>query len=412
MVGSTTLEVPVPSNISGSWTNLKSLIRTLERTGSTLGNIRDALEQFFQLIEVHERFESTWNENGAMKHELETSFQRLHENCAKPRSGMTGCMRGLCRDIKVELSHIRHYSLVQPNDENRAQGDDSGKLLERYRRIQVLLRSLLLNTGSSVWDVLEQDTCLRTHSYTCENYNYTLATEQDSCMRPAEVRGLNNWVQNSPPGAICWVPNTRKMGISRALCAELDATHKLGASLFFSRESCDFNSIIPSIAYQLANYSTPFRLSLLNPHPQAFPEPLEVQFEKLIANPLARVRAALPAGLVVVIDVMNGCGSVRPIIDAILANSDDLPIRFFIFSRPELCYDASDRLFVHEVGGGPVMEGVEGELRAALKPFGLPELQLADFVQRAGALFTCAAVVAHHIGDDTSWLNHSALVDG
>ncbi|EUC57234.1 vegetative incompatibility protein HET-E-1, putative [Rhizoctonia solani AG-3 Rhs1AP] len=410
MLDSTMLKVALPSIVNDNWASLMSLLRALEQDGSTFGNIGDALEQFFQPRGIYERLENTWNQNETTKHQLEASFRQLRENCANlARLGLTECMRGLCRDIRVELTYIRHYPLLRLNDENGAQAHDSGALLSHYQRIQALLQGLLLNAEPSLWNVLNRNLG---YSCTCGSYNPTRATEQGSCTHPVEVRQLHNWVQNSLPGAVCWIPDARKMDISRALCAKLNNTHKLGASIFISRDNCDFNSIIPSIAFQLANYSTPFRFALLNLHPHACFGPLEIQFEELIANPLARVRAALPVDLTVVIDVMNGCKSVRPLIDAILAKSKDLPIKFFVFSPPEPCYDVLERLLVHQMGG-LVVEEVKGKLRAALQPFGLSELQLAGFVQRAGALFACAAVAAHQMSDDGAWFNHSsALVDG
>ncbi|CUA69881.1 hypothetical protein RSOLAG22IIIB_04137 [Rhizoctonia solani] len=399
MPDSTTLEAPTPRIVNDSWTNLKSLIQELEQDGSNLGSIKDALEQFSQLEEVHERFESIWNENGTMKNELEDSFRRLRENCAKgARLRMTGCIRGLCRDIKVELAHIRHYSL-EPNSENGEQVD-STKLLDHYRRIQTQLHVLLLNTDSGVWGVLNQDTDRKTH-LSDGNHNYTRTTGLDSS-HSTEVRRLYNWIQNSAPGTVCWVPDVRKTGTSRALCAQLDATHKLGANFFLSGESCDLNSIIPSIASQLANYSTPFRSAYANSHPPAPFESLEVQFEELISKPLTSVRETLPAGLTVVIDATHGCGGVRPIIDAIRSKSEGLPIKFIVFSHPEPHYDPAERLLVREVSEQPVTGGVEGELRTALKPFGLSETQLASFAQRAAALFTCAGATARCVNDDTA----------
>ncbi|CAE6502723.1 unnamed protein product [Rhizoctonia solani] len=386
MPDSTTLEAPTPRIVNDSWTNLKSLIQELEQDGSNLGSIKDALEQFSQLGEVHERFESIWNENGTMKNELEDSFRRLRENCVKgARLRMTGCIRGLCRDIKVELAHIRHYSL-EPNDENGEQVNSS-ELLDHYRRIQTQLHVLL-------------DTDRKTH-LSDRNHNYTRTTGLDSS-HSTEARRLYNWIQNSAPGTVCWVPDVRKTGTSRALCAQLDATHKLGANFFLPGESCDLNSIIPSIASQLANYSTPFRSAYANSHPPAPFESLEVQFEELIAKPLTDVRETLPVGLTVVIDATNARGGVRSIIDAIRSKSEGLPIKFIVFSHPEPHYDPAERLLVREVSEEPVTGGVEGELRTALKPFGLSETQLASFAQRAAALFKCARTAARCVNDDTA----------
>ncbi|KAH7338481.1 hypothetical protein B0J17DRAFT_662641 [Rhizoctonia solani] len=213
-------------------------------------------------------------------------------------------------------------------------------------------------------------------------------------------------MQDNPHGAVFWAPYTRQTGIGRSLCAELDATHKLGANCFLSPEGCGLNSIITSIAVQLANYSVPFRAALSSSHPWSFSESLEVQFEELIAKPLTRVQASLPGDLAVIIDTMDEPGSVHPILNTFLAGSKDLPVKFVVFTRPEPYHGPVDRLFVREVGSGCIIEEVERELEAALEPLGLSELQIADFVQRTGALFVFAAVAAHYIGDD-NWSNSS-----
>ncbi|CAE6503912.1 unnamed protein product [Rhizoctonia solani] len=411
MLDSHTLEASIPSTISDDWTNLKSLIRTLERAGSNLNRIVGCLEEFFKLMGVY-AFGTRRAEYETMKPEFEAIFQRLSENCVElTRLRMTECIEGLCRDIRVELAHVRGLSLVQQNGANQTRADDSDKILARYRRIQGLLLALMANTEPNLWDALDRNDDLRTFPAPSWGYNCTHSTERYPSIRPVEVRRLQNWTQESPSGAVCWVPGARQTGISRALCAKLDATHKLGASYFFSTENHDFNSVIPSIAYQLANYSIPFQLALLDLDLQAASESLDFQFQELVAKPLARVREALPADLVVVIDVMDECGSVHPILDAILPKSKDLPIKFVVFSRPEPNYDAVDRLFVHNVARECAIQGAEGELKTALTPLGLTELQLAELVQRAGVLFACAATAAHYTGYDTPWLDSPALLD-
>ncbi|KAG8761859.1 hypothetical protein FRC11_012714, partial [Ceratobasidium sp. 423] len=54
MFGTNVLEVSISSASGGDWTNLKSLIRSLEQAGSTLGRIKGCLEELLQLTEVYE----------------------------------------------------------------------------------------------------------------------------------------------------------------------------------------------------------------------------------------------------------------------------------------------------------------------------------------------------------------------
>ncbi|KAJ1304984.1 hypothetical protein OPQ81_000027 [Rhizoctonia solani] len=408
--GTSGLFIPSTNTTGDSWTNLKRLIRTLEQAGSAPSRIKDYLGEFLQLTAVYETFENMWEGYETMKQELEASFLQLSNNCADLTPlRMTGCIEGLCRDIRVELAHIQYFSLIQQNNE----ADNSWQLLTRYQRIQALLQGLIRNTDPSTWDAPDQGDLLGVLSPAYGGHESTQITARDSCMHPPEVRRLRNWMRGNPSGAVCWVPVTKQTGISHALCAELDSIHKLGARFFFSSEISHLNSMVPSIARQLANYSTPFRLALSNSGLQTLPESLDAQFEKLIVSPLASVREALPSHLAVVIDALDGCGSIRPILDAILAKSTNLPIKFFIFSRPESYHDTVDQLFVGEASRECVLEGWDGELEIALKPLGLSELQLTHLVQRAAVLFACAsaATVANGIGDDTSWLESFAPFD-
>ncbi|CAE6473985.1 unnamed protein product, partial [Rhizoctonia solani] len=82
---------------------------------------------------------------------------------------------------------------------------------------------------------------------------------------------MNDWasMSSSDTGSIYWLngmAGTGKTTIAYSLCSELDAKHQLAASFFCSRllpECRDVNRIIPSISYQLAQYSLPFRAALL-----------------------------------------------------------------------------------------------------------------------------------------------------
>src|ERR1051325_1691752 len=106
---------------------------------------------------------------------------------------------------------------------------------------------------------------------------------------------------------------TGKTTISYPVCTELDNACQLGASFFCSRtipECRQVKHIIPSIAYQLARFSFPYRCALveaLESDPDAHTRALNIQYEKLIVGPLSKVQGSLPTDFIVVIDALDEC---------------------------------------------------------------------------------------------------------
>lgn len=212
---------------------------------------------------------------------------------------------------------------------------------------------------------------------------------------------------------------TGKTTIAYSLCKELDAAHNLGASFFCSRllpECRDVNQIAPSIAYQLARFSRPFRSALsrvLEKEQDVHTQLLEIQFEALIIKPLVEVQDTLPEALVVVIDALDECedkGSTRDILEALLTKTSELPIKFFIASRPEpqirdQVRQQGDRwwisrLVLHELDRGTVQGDIKTYLKASLRPIKPLESDVDELVERAGILFIYASTVIRYVGYD------------
>lgn len=232
---------------------------------------------------------------------------------------------------------------------------------------------------------------------------------------------MHGWVHNPTTGLVYWLngmAGTGKTTIAYSLCAELDAVHELGASFFCSRllpECRDVKAIIPSIAYQLARFSRPFRYALLQAlekEPDAYTRLAPLQFEALLAKPLAEVQEALPSNLVVVIDALDECENKEntgQILEVLLTKASNLPIKFLVSSRPEpeirermLNQEQRKhtRLVLHELDQGTVRADVETYLRIALAPINLLDSQIATLVERTGILFIYAATAVRYIGYD------------
>ncbi|KAH7339330.1 hypothetical protein B0J17DRAFT_627457 [Rhizoctonia solani] len=219
---------------------------------------------------------------------------------------------------------------------------------------------------------------------------------------------------HSPPGSVYWMngmAGTGKTTIAYSLCQGLEIGYKLAASFFCSRalpECRDVNRVIPSIAYQLARFSHPFRFALcgtLEKDPDIYTRLPRLQFDALIVRPLLQVKNTLPDSLVVIIDALDECenkDSTGRILEVLLTKSANLPVKFVVSSRPEPEVrnemtkqndQTKSRVVLHELDREAVQADIETYLRA--KP---TEYQIAGLVQRAGILFIYAATVVRYIG--------------
>ncbi|KAH7339349.1 quinon protein alcohol dehydrogenase-like superfamily [Rhizoctonia solani] len=209
---------------------------------------------------------------------------------------------------------------------------------------------------------------------------------------------------------------TGKTTIAYSLCEELAASGRLAVSFFCSRllpECRDANRVIPSIAYQLARYSRPFRSVLsdaLERDPDGHTRLSNLQFDALIAQPLRQVEGTLPESLIVIIDALDECEnkrSSRRVLDVLLTKLEGLPVKFIISSRPEPEIQdemtkqgdqAQSRVMLHELDADTVQADIKTYLQATLARIKPSETQISALVERAGILFIYAATVVRYIG--------------
>ncbi|KEP45422.1 vegetative incompatibility protein HET-E-1 [Rhizoctonia solani 123E] len=210
---------------------------------------------------------------------------------------------------------------------------------------------------------------------------------------------------------------TGKTTITNTLCSSLDQSYELGASFFCTRSlpACrDVKLILPTIAYQLARFSDPFRgalLQVLDRDPDVHTKVLRVQFQRMILEPLRDVKGSLPINLVVVIDALDECddgNGVEQILVVLLENAFELPVKFLVSSRPEYHIrqqiDKSKQrtqVTLHELDEKMVKADIATYLKAELALMSIPLTtdQLEDLVKRAGVLFIYAATVLRYITD-------------
>ncbi|CAE6465457.1 unnamed protein product [Rhizoctonia solani] len=221
----------------------------------------------------------------------------------------------------------------------------------------------------------------------------------------------------SPGDMVEWMigmVGTGKTSIAYSFCKELERNGQLGASFFCCRASAEckeVSRIVPTIAYQLAHRSTPFKFALsriLDRMPNIAERDIETQFEQLIQIPLMEVKEELPKHFIVVIDALEECldsGTVTRLLDILFQCSQLLPIKFFLTSRPEpaiLHPSFTDNkrcciLDLDQLDKTQVTRDIKTVLSDKLSSLQLPEIDLQQLAEQSGGLFIFAAILAKYI---------------
>jgi hypothetical protein len=238
--------------------------------------------------------------------------------------------------------------------------------------------------------------------------------------RAAILTNLRCWSKATDVPMLYWMngmAGTGKTTIAYTLSEALENTCQLGASFFCSRlfsECRDVNKIIPTIAYQLATFSYPFRSALcevLGEDNDISSYDLDTQFDKLVRKPLFHVKKAIPADIVVVIDALDECSDrsgTKSILDLLFRHSVELPIKFFVTSRPEpsisnkiMSQDDHARfiLILHDIEQAIVQVDIETYLSSELAAMSPPPSadQIHRLAEQAGNLFIYAATSVRYI---------------
>ena len=223
---------------------------------------------------------------------------------------------------------------------------------------------------------------------------------------------------------------TGKTTIAYSFSESLEKNHMLGTTFFCSRAQEDAKNphlIFPTIACGLAQRfpsMCPVLMDVLRRDPDAGDRVMTQQFSDLIATPLKAVSGELMsrAPVIVIIDALDECDNqsdVSDMLSIISRHSPNLPIKFFITSRPEPHlrrgfnrqeFKSHSRFFLHDVEKEIVSADIEIYARERLLDIAdgrsdcevsfdnwPPEDQLKTLVRLAGCLFIYAATACEYV---------------
>ncbi|CAE6437631.1 unnamed protein product [Rhizoctonia solani] len=420
------------STPNGGWEYLRGFSAILSRS-KVFARLKKTVDEVVQFVDQYEVIVANHEEYEALKIQLETLFEELSSHFSKDAPpSMTISMENMCGAITNELEHISNKMAQYQNAsvphrylEAKCNLED---IIKCYRRIQGHFERLKVNASLFIWEIVDRQAIevrlnsIQPAKLACYDSRAATLVNRRKCTphtREQAISDLLSWKDDNSGSNLCWLngmAGTGKTTIANTLCAILDEFHQLGASFFCTRsfpECRDVNIIFPTIAYQLARFSHPFCLALvqaLEKTPDLQYRALEKQFEGMIATPLRDTANTLPSCVVVVIDALDECEDSRSVgylLEIISSQAAGLPIRVLVSGRPEPQLQRNmgstpSQLVLHELDRGIVSEDIKTYLQEELKSdsLALTESKLDALVERAGVLFIYAATVVRYIGAD------------
>ncbi|CAE6380718.1 unnamed protein product, partial [Rhizoctonia solani] len=324
------LHTAVVINSGLHWGSLDATLAGLESAVEVFPPLKAALSGLREVIRHTEVSKKNSQEYKQLASELQTQIAVLQEyvDRAKPTS------------MAHSIARIA-YSLQEENRRIKAQQErgemsrianamaDEDVIIQSYRSIESLFRQLQTDISLSTWSsVREQhmtsllDKLLPAPSAWYDAwYDAALSAEayRGSCTpgtRERIIQDFLEWSKNTNTFNLYWMngmPGTGKTTIAYTLCSQLESTKQLGACFFCSRISPDcreVNRVFPTIAYQLAQYSNPYRnrlFEVLTNMPNIAQRNIAVQFKNLILEPLISNKDSFSPDIVVVIDALDEC---------------------------------------------------------------------------------------------------------
>ncbi|KAG8715336.1 hypothetical protein FRC09_016684 [Ceratobasidium sp. 395] len=411
------------------WARLKALADVLVTAFKCFEPLKQAAEVIEAGVETFEMADQNRTDYEKLRKDLNKMFHDLAEFFdASTPPVMAPTVANFAQEIDRELEAVR---LKLSETRIGTYRTDTDEIPERYRNIQNLLQRVTSNVSFKILQIADEQATenrLGRLPYS-PAAKYSSADSSDlrgRCTQNTRVQVLEDiheWACNDKNSKVYWLngmAGTGKTTIAYSLCERLERSKKLAASFFCSRQlpSCrDVNRIVPTISYQLTGFSRPFRTALsavLGKKQDVHNQVLLEQFKDLVVNPLSYVKDALRTDLVVVIDALDECdnnNAVDRMLSALLSYARELPIKFFVASRPDAKIldrmrgqhgeSIPTELRLHELDHPTVQKDIGTYLNARLQSHtSLSAASLNTLVERSGVLFIYASTVVRYLEYD------------
>ncbi|CAE6446186.1 unnamed protein product, partial [Rhizoctonia solani] len=430
---------PTTTIINAAWIGLKTSLQGLRDNPGIFSRLSLAagmLLECFEGVEAAARNQEDYEDLAKGLAALSGSLAEL----VKTPTPFTKSISHFELDIEQAATEIKLRMTAGPAGRFLVAKEDEEGAIQEYRRIMSRFRQLQANLSVSAWSIANEHLAdarlneLNAVKQATYDSGLSSVAHRRTCTEGTRQRvlsDLDEWVDASSEPPVYWIngmAGTGKTTIACTFSERLEANGKLAASFFCTRTSADcrdVSRIIPTIAYQLARYSIPFQSALyeiLGEEPDAGSKNAERQFERLLRDPLQKVKDAMPDNLVVVIDALDECDDhdgVEIILDILLRYAPDVPLKFLVASRPEPeIYDrltsysqSHSAVHLHDIESSLVQADIALYLQDELASLLLSPTQISQLVDQSGSFFIYAATLVRYIqsGPDPERRLHSVL---
>ncbi|CAE6488767.1 unnamed protein product [Rhizoctonia solani] len=423
-----------PSNPSfeqstgSAWTGLESALQALQLTTKICPSLSLAAEDLTSCLPIFEAAAKGHRDHDALATGLKNTVDQLTRHLDEATSeSIVDTITDIAEAIWTEIESIKSPQSHSLSGRLLRASTTTEDPIRRYRRIEQLFRRLQAEASMSTWNIIDearvkQQLSNLRHS-SLAGFNSELSTElsRRGCTKDTRTTILEEsmaWSDDPDTTKIYWMngmAGTGKTTIAYSLCERLDARKQLAASFFCTRASpeCrDAKRIIPTIAHQFAQRFAPFRYVLgrkLREDPDIATGRLSDQFDLLLKKPLLASKDQLSNNLVIVVDALDECSDphiVELFLDLLFRSVLELPIKFFVTSRPEPAIrnrmmSGSERLrsilYLHEIEPSLVQADIELYLRDELASIAPADEDIVELAKHAGNLFIYAATAMRYI---------------
>ncbi|GAB1527963.1 hypothetical protein RhiTH_011152 [Rhizoctonia solani] len=419
--------LPASGSKSSALITLSTALKTLQSGAEVFPPLRAAIGGLVACIERIELSSKHRNEFEDLTSSLTSLSISLHRHLKESRSNQVSeFLEQMAASVEEQVKIISSRQDRGAGGYFRQAEEDEDEILRGYKRIAEILAQLQAEANLKMWNTVEgqlADSRIDALSpVDSATYNSLLSHEVNrrACTKETRVQillELEKWSLDPSQPNIFWMngmAGTGKTTIAYTFAESLKTRGALGGSFFCTRTSdeCrDVGRIVPTIAHQLSQYSPSFRsalLQVLEQEPKIRSQSIDSQCERLIKEPLQKAKNQMTKGLVVVIDALDECSNtngVGTILSALFRVAPNLPIRFFITSRPEpdirLRVDAQSQqsrsiCILHDMEKSLVQADIHLYLREELAN-SVSEHDLSQLAKLSGTLFIYAATVIRYV---------------
>ncbi|CAE6533922.1 unnamed protein product [Rhizoctonia solani] len=426
-------EAQVQKSQNAAWDGLRGSLRLLRDSPVVFPSLSSAADSLLSCLDELEVNMQNRQDFEDLAIELSTLVQSLkpYTDVGSASILVSNSTTNISMAIERRVTEIKKGLGCTPGSGILGASKNEEEQVGHYRRIQSHFRQLQLNASMSTWSITNQhlaNTRLEgLNPVKKATYDSSLSTEinRRGCTegtRAGVLDGLDKWVDGLLPSPIYWMngmAGTGKTTIAATFCERIERRKLLAASFFCTRSSAECRNvtrIVPTIAHQLARYSTPFQSALcqvLGQNPDIGSKNTSGQFEQLLKGPLLQVKDAIPGNLVVVIDALDECddrNGVELMLDVLFRYAAQVPLKFLVTSRPEqeiygkmsAHVRSREVLHLHDIEKSLVRADIELYLKEELSVISPGHDEIERLAQRSGTLFIYAATLVRYISGKRS----------